>query len=75
MDEARPVSGRSSVITTACSAAGPFAVSKRIGICWRKRWMIWSRSTPMTPSVGPVRPRSVMYAVPPGSTRSSAVCT
>src|SRR6059036_3226890 len=37
--------------------------------------MIWSRSTPITPSVGPVSPRSVMYAVPPGSTRSSAVCT
>src|SRR5213596_130154 len=37
--------------------------------------MIWSRSTPITPSVGPVSPRSVTYAVPPGSTRSSAVCT
>src|SRR5437879_3919063 len=62
-------------MTTPCRAAGPLAVSKRSGIWWRKRWMIWSRSTPITPSVGPVSPRSVMYAVPPGSTRSSAVCT
>src|SRR5204862_138818 len=59
MDEARPVSG-SSAITTPWRDAGPRAVSKRIGIWLRKRWMIWSRSTPMTPSVGPVRPRSVM---------------
>src|SRR5215831_220055 len=56
---ARPVSG-STAITTPCKAAGPFAVSKRIGIWLRKRWMICSRSTPITPSVGPVSPRSVM---------------
>src|SRR5206468_9440844 len=59
IDVARPVSG-STTITTPCRAAGPLAVSKRIGIWFRKRWMIWSRSTPITPSVGPVRPRSVM---------------
>src|SRR5437867_1584681 len=72
MDEARPVSG-SSAITTPWRDAGPRAVSKRIGIWLRKRWMIWSRSTPMTASVGAVRPRSAMYAVPPGSTRSQSV--
>src|SRR5215510_9350078 len=59
IDVARPVSG-STTITAPWRAAGPLAVSKRIGIWLRKRWMIWSRSTPMTPSVGPVRPRSVM---------------
>ena len=37
--------------------------------------MMMSLSTPMTESTGPVMPRSVMYAVPPGRTRSSAVCT
>ena len=58
-----------------CSAAGPFAGSKRAGIWLSNRCMIVSRSTPITPSVGPVMPRSVMYAVPPGSTRSSAVWT
>jgi len=31
--------------------------------------------TPITESDGPVIPTSVMKAVPPGSTRSSAVCT
>ena len=32
-------------------------------------------STPITESCGPVMPTSVMAAVPPGSTRSSAVAT
>ena len=31
--------------------------------------------TPITDSRGPVMPTSVMYAVPPGSTRPSEVCT
>src|SRR5688572_32093357 len=74
MSEARPVSG-STTMTTPWRAAGPVAGSKRAGIWERKRWMIRSRFTPITPSVGPVIPRSVMYAVPFGSTRSSAVCT
>jgi len=34
-----------------------------------------SASTPMTESCGPVIPASVIAAVPPGSTRASAVCT
>ena len=34
-----------------------------------------ARSTPMTESCGPVMPTSVMYAVPCGSTRASAVGT
>src|SRR5204863_1013949 len=59
MSEARPVSG-SITITTPCRAAGPRAGSKRTGICVRKRCRMMSRSTPMTPSVGPVMPRSVM---------------
>src|SRR5262249_61276826 len=59
MSVARPVSG-SIAITTPCSAAGPFAGSNRTGICVRKRCRVSSRSTPMTPSVGPVMPRSVM---------------
>src|SRR5439155_21913892 len=74
MSEARPVSG-SIAITTPCSAAGPLAGSKRIGICVRKRCRMISRSTPMTPSVGPVMPRSVMLAVPPGRQRPAAVRT
>src|ERR671923_2941161 len=74
MSVARPVS-ESIAITAPCSAAGPFAGSKRTGIWLRKRCRMMSRSTPMTPSVGPVMPRSVMYAVPPGRIRSSAVCT
>src|SRR5437867_10069712 len=59
MSVARPVSG-SIAITTPWSAAGPFAGSKRTGICVRKRCRMISRSTPITPSVGPVMPRSVM---------------
>src|SRR5262249_11504908 len=56
---ARPGSG-SIAIATPCRAAGPFAGSNRTGIWVRKRCRITSRSTPMTPSVGPVMPRSVM---------------
>src|SRR5262249_29677500 len=74
IERPRPVSG-SMRMTAPCSAAGPLAGSNRFGICERKRWTARSLSTPITESVGPVIPRSVMYAVPLGSTRSSAVCT
>src|SRR5215213_6334844 len=40
-----------------------------------KRRIDCSLTTPMTPPRGPVMPTSVMYAVPPGSTRASAVGT
>src|SRR2546428_12700889 len=63
--EARPLSG-SIAITTPCSAAGPLAGSNRTGICVRKRCRMMSRATPMTPSGGPVMPRSGMWAGPSG---------
>src|SRR5262245_44632024 len=59
IDVARPVSG-STTITAPWRAAGPLAVSKRIGIWLRKSWMIWSGARPMTPAVVPGMPRSVM---------------
>src|SRR6185295_4503852 len=59
MDSPRPVSG-SMRITAPWSMAGPLAGSKRFGIPERKRARASSGSTPMTESVGPVSPRSVM---------------
>src|SRR5262249_3252411 len=71
---ARPVASSAS-ITTPFSRGLPVAGSNRDGIPLRKRASAGSRSIPMIESCGPVMPTSVMYAVPFGSTRSSAVCT
>jgi len=51
------------------------AGSNLVGIPLRNRSSDGSRSIPMMPSCGPVIPASVMYAVPFGRIRSSAVCT
>ena len=49
-----------SIIVLSTSNGMPRAVSNRDGRAVRKRPMIASRSTPMTPSCGPVMPTSVM---------------
>ena len=42
---------------------------------WSAELRVGAAAVPITPPVGPVMPTSVMYAVPPGSTRPSAVGT
>src|SRR3954465_8766419 len=44
-------------------------------MCVRMTAIDCSRRTPLTPPRAPVIPTSVMYAVPPGRTRASAVGT
>src|SRR5918998_2454299 len=71
MEIARPSVSPST--TTALSHGSWSEVSKRTCVRVRKRSSACSRLTPMTPPRGPVIPTSVTYAVPPGSTRASAV--
>ena len=56
-----------------CSHVSRFAGSKPMGRWVRKRSMASSLRTPITESHGPHIPTSVMKAVPPASTRLSAV--
>ncbi len=71
---ARPVAG-SHVTRAPSRRTPPDAVSNRTGIPVRIRRIARSDSTPITESCGPVMPTSVSAAVPPGSTRASAVWT
>jgi hypothetical protein len=61
--------------TTAFSHGSSVEVSNLTGICVAIASIACSRLTPITPPRGPVMPTSVIYAVPPGSTRRSAVGT
>jgi len=63
------------VISTPISQGSPSAVEKRTDIRVSSDSIACSRRTPITPSRAPVMPTSVMYAVPAGSTRASAVGT
>ena len=54
---------------------GPLGISNRCGVWYKNRAMACSFLTPMTESVGPVMPASVMNAVPEARIRSSAVWT
>ena len=60
-------------MNTPISHGSSSEVSNRTGICVSSDSIACSRLTPITPPRGPVMPTSVMYAVPPGSTRASAV--
>ena len=68
-------SGCEQLISTPISHGSSSEVSKRTGIIVSSDSIACSRLTPITPPRGPVIPTSVMYAVPPGSTRASAVGT
>ena len=67
--------GSSERMITPFSQGSSVEVSNRIGICVTIDATACSRRTPITPPRGPVMPTSVMYAVPPGRTRASAVGT
>ena len=53
----------------------PVAGSSRVGRPVTKRRIAPSATEPITESCGPVMPASVIAAVPPASTRASAVWT
>ena len=65
----------SKVMTAPSSVAGPSATEKRDGTPVRNFCLTGSKSRPMEENHGPVMPRSVWNAVPPGSTKASDVCT
>ena len=73
MDRARPVVSSISMRAPQ-RATGPRATGKLTGMLERKRWTMGSISRPRMDSVGPHMPASQRKAVPPGKTRSSAVC-
>ena len=71
---ARPLAG-SQLTSTPSIRTPPSAASNRTGMPVRIRCDRELASTPITESCGPVIPTSVIAAVPPGSTRASAVWT
>src|SRR2546421_2169931 len=74
MLRAWPVTSSISTIAP-CRWTSPWARSNDECRWVRNRSMAFSFRSPITLSQGPHIPTSVMYAVPPRSTRSSAVCT
>ena len=74
MDEAFLVDW-SKVITAPSSVAGPSATLKRAGIPVVNFCVTGAKSRPIDEYQGPVIPRSVWNAVPPGNTIASDVCT